>query len=82
MEEDYSLTVHIALMERKQLLGIGPTAFYIILFITIMLAALVSFYCIGIGIIAVLICRRLCKNEPMLMEFLFENLMQQDIYEG
>ena len=63
-------------------LGIGQAAFYTILFITLMLTALVSFYCIGIGIVAILICRRLCKNEPMLIEFLFENLMQQDVYEG
>ena len=77
-EEDYSLPVHTSLMEKKQLLGIGQAAFYTIL----MLTALVSFYCIGIGIVAILICRRLCKNEPMLIEFLFENLMQQDVYEG
>lgn len=82
MDEDYSLPVHTSLMEKKQLLGIGPSAFYTILFITTILTALVSFYCIGIGIVAVLICRRLCKKEPMLIEFLFENLMQQDIYEG
>ncbi len=81
-EEDYSLQVHTSLMEKKMLLGIGSTAFYAILFVTVMLAALVSVYCIGIGIIALLVCRRLCKNEPLLMEFLFENLMQQDVYEG
>ena len=81
-EEDYSLPVHTSLMEKKMLLGVGTTAFYAILFVTVMLAALVSVYCIGIGIIALLVCRRLCKNEPLLMEFLFENLMQQDVYEG
>ena len=81
-EEDYSLPVHTALMEKKQLFGVGEKAFYGILFITLILASLVSIYCIGIGIIALIICRRLCKNEPMLIDFLFENLMQQDIYEG
>ncbi len=81
-EIDYSQPVHTSLMEKKQLLGIGPVAFYAILFITLILTALVNFYCIGIGILAILICRRLCKNEPMLIDFLFENLMQQDIYEG
>ena len=80
--EEYSLPVHTSLMEKKQLLGIGSKAFYAILFVTIILTSFISFYCIGIGIVAVLICRRLCKNEPMLIDFLSENLMQQDIYEG
>lgn len=81
-EEDYSLPVHTSLMEKKQLMGIGSKAFYAILFVTLILSALISFYCIGIGIVAVIICRKLCKNEPMLIDFIFENLMQQDIYEG
>ena len=80
--EDYSIPVHTSLMEERQLLGIGEKAFYCMLFFTLILSALVSFYCIGIGIIAVLICRRLCKNEPFFIDFLFENLMQQDVYEG
>lgn len=81
-EEDYSIPVHNSLMEKRQLFGIGEKAFYAILFFTLILASLVSIYCIGIGIVALLICRRLCKNEPLLIDFLFENLMQQDIYEG
>ena len=81
-EEDYSLSVHTSLMEKPQLFGIGNKAFYAILFVTLILASLVSIYCIGIGIVALLVCRRLCKNEPLLIDFLFENLMQQDIYEG
>ncbi len=79
---DYAIPVHQSLMEKKMLFGIGEKAFYTILIFTIILATMVSIYCIGIGILALLICRRLCKNEPMLLEFLFENLSQQDIYIG
>lgn len=79
---DYALPVHTSLMQKKQLFGIGEKAFYFILMLTIILTSMVSIYCIGIGIIALIICRRLCKNEPMLIDFLFENLMQNDIYIG
>ena len=79
---DYAIPVHQSLMEKKMLFGIGEKAFYTILIFTVILATMVSIYCIGIGILALLICRRLCKNEPMLLEFLFENLSQQDIYIG
>lgn len=79
---DYGLQVHTSLLEKQVLMGVGEKAFYIILLITIILASLVSIYCIGIGIIALLICRRLCKNEPFLLDFLFENLSEQDIYIG
>ena len=79
---DYALPVYNSLMQKKQLFGIGDKAFYLILMITIILASMVSVYCIGLGILSVIICRRLCKNEPMLLDFLFDNLMQNDIYEG
>lgn len=79
---DYALPVHTSLMTKKQLMGIGDKAFYSILLITLVLTAMVSIYCIGIGIVATIICRKLCKNEPMLIDFLLDNLMQQDIYEG
>ncbi|MCQ2596551.1 MAG: VirB3 family type IV secretion system protein [Treponema sp.] len=79
---DYSIPVHQSLMEKKVLFGIGEKAFYTILICTIILASLVSIYCIGIGIAALLICRRVCKNEQMLLEFLFENFNQQDKYIG
>ena len=79
---DYSLPVHTSLMEKQVLFGIGEKAFYAILMVTVILCAMVSIYCIGIGIIALIICRVLCKKEPFLLDFLFENLTQQDIYEG
>lgn len=79
---DYSCPVHNSLMHKKQLFGIGDKAFYSILIVTTILTAMVSFYCIGIGIISVIICRKLCKDEPMLIDFLLENLGQQDRYEG
>lgn len=79
---DFSLPVHTSLMEKQVLFGIGEKAFYAILMVTIILAAMVSVYCIGLGVIALIVCRILCKKEPFLLDFLFENLGQQDIYEG
>ncbi len=79
---DFAMPVHQSLMEKKVLFGIGDKAFYTILMITILLASMVSVYCIGIGVLAVIICRRICKNEPYLLEFLFENFTQQDFYIG
>lgn len=80
--EDYAIPVHQSLMEKKMLFGIGEKAFYSILIFTVILAAMVSIYCIGIGIAILLICRRLCRKEPMLLEFLFENFSQKDTYIG
>lgn len=85
MEDDitnYALPVHQALMEKKVLFGVGEPAFYTILIVTIILTSLVSIYCIGIGILALIICRRICRDDPMLLDFLIENFGQQDIYIG
>lgn len=80
--ENYAIPVHQSLLEKKVLFGIGEKAFYTILLITIILASAVSIYCIGIGILAVIICQRICKNDSYLLDFLFENFNQQDIYIG
>ena len=80
--EDYSCPVHTSIAEKKQMFGIGEKAFYFILILTVILASMISVYFIAFGVVSVIICRRLCKNEPLFIEFIFDFLQQQDIYEG
>ncbi|MEE0886985.1 MAG: VirB3 family type IV secretion system protein [Treponema sp.] len=80
--EDYSQPVHVSLMEKKLFFGIGEKAFYIIGFITLIICALTTIYAIVIGIVGILICRIICKKDPLTIDFALENLMQKDVYEG
>jgi type IV secretory pathway VirB3-like protein len=69
-------------MEPAQLFGIGEQAFALILMITTVLAGLISIWCIGLGVIALLVTKHLCKEEPFLIDFLSENLNQATVYRG
>ncbi len=80
--EDYSQPVHVSLMERKLFFGIGEKAFYIIGFITLIICALTTIYAIVIGVLGILVCRIICKKDPLTIDFALENLMQKDVYEG
>lgn len=79
---DYQLPVYTSLMEKHVFFGIGETAFYLIAILTIILMSLLSIYCIIIGVLAIFVCKIICKNEPQLLEFLFQNLLQSKIYAG
>ncbi len=81
-EPSYSLPVHRSLMEKKMFFGIGRKAFIIIMIFTGILASITNFLAFGVGIIAILVCRVLCKNEPYLIDFLIETLKQQSMYNG
>lgn len=80
--EDYSQPVHVSLMEKKLFFGIGEKAFYIIGFITLIICALTNIYAIVIGVVGILVCRIICKKDPLTIDFALENLMQKDVYEG
>lgn len=79
---DYAIPVHKSLMEHHAFFGVGETAFYIIVGITLMLVTMLSLWCVLVGIAALFVCRLLCKDEPMLLDFLFENLFIQGFYRG
>lgn len=79
---DYSLPVYRSLTVKKQLFGIGETAFFGILIITTILACMVSVYCIGLGVMALLVTKIICRKEPMLCDFLIDNICQSDRYRG
>lgn len=83
MEEmDYSLPVHRSLMEKKVLFGIGKKCFFAILVVTAILASITNFIAFGVGIVALFVCRAICKDEPYLIDFTIETLSQQDAYNG
>ncbi|MEE0887434.1 MAG: VirB3 family type IV secretion system protein [Treponema sp.] len=77
---DYQMNVYSSLLSVKPFLGIGEAAFTVISFITVILMIAVTKLCVVIGVIAVLILRFVCKDEPRMMDFFFDNLMQSDIY--
>lgn len=80
--EDYACGVHRSLQERHVMFGIGSTAFYLILMVTVFLVSFIGLPCILIGVLALWICRMVCKKEPMLLEFMFKTLGMKDRYRG
>lgn len=80
--ENYSLTVHRSLMKKRTFFGIGRAAFLIIMGFTGILASITNFFAFFVGTLLVLICRALCKDEPFLIDFVFETLKQQGYYNG
>lgn len=79
---DYQEPVYTSLMERHVFFGIGETAFMAIAVITLVLMSLLSFWCIFFGAAAILVCRILCKKEPLLIEFTFQSILQAKFYVG
>lgn len=78
----FAAPVHQSLMEKNVLFGIGSMPFYIIIMVTILLCSMVSVFCIFVGLLAFFICRLICKKEPMLLEFIIQNLNVKDVYRG
>ncbi len=78
--EDYTSPVYKALYEPSVFLGIGTMPASIIGIFTFLLMYLINPWCIAIGLILLLICRRICKNDKAALSVLLERLMQPDIY--
>ena len=79
---DYSIPVRKSLMEQDIMFGIGQTAFFVIFMVTVILAASLGLFFITFGAIAFFVCRLLCRKDAMTIEFLFQNLSEQDFYRG
>lgn len=79
---DYALNVHQSLMQPIQLFGVGEQAFMIILMFTVIFATLISIWTILIGLVVLFITKQMCKKEPLLVDFIIENMSQADIYRG
>lgn len=81
MEVDTS-PVYSSLCLKPRLFGIGETGFYGILILTIILMVMLNVYFFLFGILVLVVLRQLCKREPLTIDFLMDNLSQQDYYEG
>lgn len=81
-EELSGYPVYKSLIHKPTLFGIGQLPFYSILILTVILVGMVSFYCIAIGIILLLSARMICKKDKHQIDFLFEDMMEADHYEG
>jgi type IV secretory pathway VirB3-like protein len=79
---DYSIPVHKALQESDVIFGIGYTALLSIVSATVVLASLVSIWCVLLGLIALIALRIICKDDPYLVDILIDNLLQPDCYRG
>lgn len=79
---NYQIPVYTSLMEKHVFFGIGETAFYLIAVITIILMSLLSIYCVLFGVVAVFICKQICRKEQMFLEFMFQSMLQSKLYVG
>lgn len=78
----YSAPVHVALMEKNVMFGVGSTVFYGIVMVTVVLMAMIHAACILIGVAALLVCRQVCKKDNLTLEFMLQNLGVPDLYWG
>jgi|GEM_PF-5069155 len=79
---DYAMPVYSSLCVHQQLFGIGDTAFYTILCITVILCSIISIFCALLGIIALLVAKLLCRDDPLLFDLIISNLAETDFYRG
>lgn len=77
---DYSMPVHQSLLQPVQFFGIGQQAFLVIVMATTVLSTLISVWCIAIGVVALFVAKRMCKDEPFLLDFTVQNLGQEELY--
>ena len=85
VESDFSVfvaPVHVALMEKSVMFGVGSTVFCVIMMITVFLMAMIHAACILLGVIALLVCRQVCKKDNLTLEFMLQNLGVPDLYWG
>jgi type IV secretory pathway VirB3-like protein len=81
-EVNYSFPVHVSLMEKSVMFGVGTTVFCVIMMVTVVLMAMVSASCVLLGVVMLLVCRQVCKKDNLTLEFMFQNLGVQDVYRG
>jgi len=77
---DFAEPIHRVLLEPNQMLGIGLAPAMFILVIDIVLMNLISPWCFPIGIILYIVCRILCKKDPLMLSFIFDRIMQPSIW--
>ena len=79
---DYAIPVHRSLMQVDMLFGIGTKAAIALLIITVVMIQLTGGWFLIVSIALFFLMRILAKNDPYLMDILFDSVLQQDIYYG
>lgn len=82
MITDYSIPVHRSLLGNDMLFGIGTKAAIALLIITVVMIQLTGGWFLIVSIALFFLMRILAKNDPYLMDILFDSVLQQDIYYG
>lgn len=82
MITDYSIPVHRSLLQNDMLFGIGTKAAITLLIVTVVMMQLTGGWFLVISIALFFLMRILAKNDPYLLDILFDSVMQQDRYYG
>lgn len=77
---DFSTPIPRVLLEANQFFGIGLGPAMFILVFTIVIMNMVSPWCFPIGLVLFIVCRVLCKKDPYMLTFLFNRMLQPEIW--
>lgn len=77
---NYAEPVHQALLQPDIFLGIGTYPALLILIVTIVLMNTISIWLFTVGVALVLILRLVSRNDPQMLDFIFDRLMNPEIW--
>lgn len=82
MISDYAIPVHRSLMQVDMLFGIGTKAAIVLLIVTVVMIQITGAWFLIVSAALFFLMRLLAKNDPYLLDILFDSVLQQDIYYG
>lgn len=77
---DYATPLPRVFLEPNLIMGIGIVPATIILILTIVLMNMISIWCLFIGVILFVLAKILCKNDPLMLTFLFSRINEPNIW--
>ena len=82
MISDYAIPVHRSLIQVDMLFGIGTKAAILLLIVTVVMMQITGAWFLIVSAALFFLMRLLAKNDPYLLDILFDSVLQQDIYYG
>lgn len=82
MISDYAIPVHRSLIQVDMLFGIGTKAAILLLIVTVVMIQITGAWFLIVSAALFFLMRILAKNDPYLLDILFDSVLQQDIYYG
>ncbi|AIW88762.1 hypothetical protein JO41_02235 [Treponema sp. OMZ 838] len=82
MISDYAIPVHRSLIQVDMLFGIGTKAAILLLIVTVVMIQITGAWFLIVSAALFFLMRLLAKNDPYLLDILFDSVLQQDIYYG